>query len=103
MNQQPSTDAASSFRSRTVRRGIGISISVFSSLLLLAFGVPIWLLRDGLGPDSVESSGVEAWHRFFADFWPVAALCLFLFAIAFLIARRQHSTPNASIHEPGNA
>ena len=87
-----------------VRRGIGISISLFSSLLLLAFGIPFWLFRDGLGPDSIESSGVEAIRRFAADFWPVAAFCFFLFGIAFFITHCKTSTPTPpNSNATGNA
>jgi hypothetical protein len=37
--------------------------------LFLAFAtVAGWFLRDGLGPDSVESTGSLAWWRFWRDF-----------------------------------
>lgn len=80
----------------TLRRGLAVGIAVFSSLLLLTFGAWTWLLRDGLGPDSIESSGIEALRRFSSDFWPVALLCFALFVIVFLIGRHQSPTPNAS-------
>ena len=87
----------------TLRRGLAVGIAVFSSLLLLALGAWTWLLRDGLGPDSVESSGIEALRRFFSDFWPVALFCLALFVIALFIGRHQAPTPNASTNATGNA
>ena len=41
-------------------------------------GPMAWILRDGLGPDSVESHGWEAARRFFWTFYwgPVFALLL---------------------------
>jgi hypothetical protein len=97
MNQQPNVEPPSRFL-----RGVAIGLSSFSLLLLLALGAWTWFLRDGLGPDSVESSGVEALRRFLSDFWPVAAFCFFLFGIAFLIARHQPQTRNASTNATGN-
>ena len=85
------------------RRIIAFDIALSSSLILFALGSWCWLLRDGLGPDSIESSGGEALRRFIADFWPVALLCLVLFAIAFFVAPRQSSTHNASTNATGNA
>jgi hypothetical protein len=87
----------------TLRRGLAVGIAAFSSLLLLALGAWTWLLRDGLGPDSIESSGIEALRRFFSDFWPFALLGLVLFVIAFIIGRHQSPAPNASANATGNA
>ena len=89
--------------SSRLRRSVAVGITVFSALLLLALGSWTWLLRDGLGPDSIESSGIEASRRFFTDFWPVALFCFVLFVIAFLIGRGQSPTPNASTNATGNA
>ena len=93
MNSQPSMESSASFRQRMVRRGIAICISVFSSFLLLTFGIPTWLFRDGLGPDSIESSGIDALRRFFSDFWPFALFCFVLFVIAFFVGR--HRPPDS--------
>ena len=89
-------------RSPRVRRGIAIGVAAVSLLLLLTLGAWTWLLRDGLGPDSIESSGIEALRRFSSDFWPVAAFCFFLFGVAFLIAGRQTSPRNDSTNATGN-
>ncbi len=78
--------------SSRLRRGFAIGIALFSLLLLFALGSWAWLLRDGLGPDSIESSGTEAFLRFFSYFWPGALLCLVLFVIAFFIGRHQTSS-----------
>jgi hypothetical protein len=98
MNSHPSIEPTP-----RLGRGIAIGIAVFSSLVGIVLGAWTWLLRDGLGPDSVESSGIEAWRRFSTDFWPVAVFCFVIFAIAFFIARRQSSTLNASTNANGNA
>lgn len=52
-------------------------------------GAWTWRLRDGLGPDSIESSGFEALRRFFSDFWPVALACFLLFGVALFMSRHQ--------------
>jgi hypothetical protein len=36
---------------------------------LLAAAGAAWLFRDGLGPESVTSSGFVAWARFWREFW----------------------------------
>jgi hypothetical protein len=97
MNPQPNVEPPS-----RIRRRVAIGLSSFSLLLLLALGAWTWLLRDGLGPDSIESSGIEALRRFSSDFWPIAAFCFFLFGIAFLMARRQPRKRNASTNATGN-
>jgi len=88
---------------RRLRRSVAVGISVFSLLLLLALGGWTWLLRDGLGPDSIESSGFEALRRFMSDFWPIASFCIFLFAIAFFLGRGETSARLPSHREDGIA
>ena len=89
--------------SRILRYSAAVGISLFSLLLLFALGGWTWLLRDGLGPDSIESSGVEAVRRFMSDFWPIALFCNFLFAIAFFLARGQSSARLSSHREDGKS
>lgn len=62
---------------------MGVLRRCVDALLLacLVVGVPLsWVLRDGLGPDSVASSGAEAVLRTLAEFGPpllfLAALSL---------------------------
>jgi len=38
------------------------------SVFLLVAALADWCFRDGLGPDSVTSSGFVAWARFWRDF-----------------------------------
>jgi hypothetical protein len=37
-------------------------------VFLLGTALAAWFFRDGLGPDSVTSSGFLAWGRFWRDF-----------------------------------
>ena len=83
MNSRQSIEPVSRFRF-----GLAIGLSVFSALLFLGIGTWTWFLRDGLGPDSIESFGAEALRRFITDFWPVAAFCLFLLVVAYFVAPR---------------
>jgi ABC-type lipoprotein release transport system permease subunit len=76
-------------------RVIGLCIAVFSSLVGLILGVITWFFRDGMGPDSIESSGYEALRRFTLDFWPVAVFFVVLFTLAFVMIRR----PNIPRHD----
>jgi hypothetical protein len=87
--------------SSRIRRGIAFGLSFFSLLSLLFVGAWTWLFRDGMGPDSIESSGWKALRRFSSDFWPIAAFCFILFGIAFLIAPRQTRPRNASTNATG--
>jgi hypothetical protein len=68
-----------------LRRGIALGLVLVALLLLLSLGSYSWLLRDGLGPDAVESSGFEALRRFWSDFWPVAAICGIICLAAFFV------------------
>lgn len=56
------------FLIRRTRRMFIVSFSLLT-LSLLVWGGVIWFLRDGLGPDSVESQGLLAWTRFLGFFW----------------------------------
>jgi hypothetical protein len=55
------------------------------------FGPICWIVRDGLGPNSVDSTGSLAVARFLMTFWwgpAVAALLLVRFGICFGWTRR---------------
>jgi len=41
-----------------------------------------WFFRDGLGPDSVTSTGLEAWRRFGSDMLFPLSVCIFISIIA---------------------
>jgi hypothetical protein len=48
-----------------------------------------WSLRDGLGPDAIESSGVEAIRRAARDAWPAALISTTVMFAAWKIAGRR--------------
>ena len=63
---------------------------VWSSSALLAtvwIGMWSWILRDGLGPDSVRSSGLEAWRRFSAEFLPALVIVTAMLIVGTLVHR----------------
>lgn len=72
-----------------LRRIAAFGIAASSAIVLLMVAGWTWLLRDGLGPNSIESSGFEAVRRFSRDFWPIGLFCFTLFAIAYGIAPRR--------------
>jgi hypothetical protein len=74
-----------------LRVWIAGSVSVFSWLVACVLDARIWLLCDGLGPDAIESSGIDALQRFWSGCWPVALCCFALFGVAFVFC---------SIHAP---
>ena len=57
----------------------GATHSLFTGLFLflLVFGLPLtWILRDGLGPESVDSSGMDAVIRCLSTYFigPILAV-----------------------------
>jgi|GEM_PF-4183045 len=69
-----------------------VSVLAGTALLILVFlgGPLVWILRDGLGPDATDSTGMQAMSRMFWTFYwgPVtlAATCTCLGA--FILRRR---------------
>ena len=47
-----------------VRKTIAISLWIVSLSILLCGGVLVWVLKDGLGPDAIDSHGIAALGRF---------------------------------------
>ena len=51
-----------------VRSRPALAVTIGSSTLTLAMACAIsWFFRDGMGPDSIPSEGMEAARRFFSD------------------------------------
>jgi hypothetical protein len=75
-------------------KSLGIISIALATLLLLFVGGASWLLRDGLGPDSVESTGSLAWARFWRDCYPVLFFCVpvFVFGV-WCILRKTKDSP----------
>lgn len=82
----PVTPSSSRFR-----RLAAIGISLFALLVFFSSAAWSWILRDGLGPESVDSSGIEALRRFLADFWPITMLWGIMVTIAFGCSVRHSS------------
>ena len=82
----------------TLRTGQPLVAGTLFTWILIA---PIvWVLRDGLGPDSVRSSGIHAISRFLTTFyWGPVALAL-LAATIFLRPRRPRSERAAGPPDP---
>jgi len=68
-------------RKSTVRIGTGIALILLASAFLVFEAIVHWFFRDGMGPDSITSHGVDALSRFWSDFWTVyvfvASVCAF--------------------------
>jgi hypothetical protein len=62
---------------------------IFLTAALGIWGYYDWFLRDGLGPDSVESRGFEAIANFADAFWIHLVGWVFLVALSFWLARRK--------------
>ena len=65
----------------------GILFIIFFLLLLFAippFGLFAYIMRDGLGPDSVESTSTEAFIRtFWTLYWGPLAIIVFFLTVGF--------------------
>ena len=68
---------------RKVVRALVDALLVFAAIALVPFA---WVLRDGLGPDSVTSSGGEAISRWFMTFY-CGPILIVLAALAFVCRR----------------
>lgn len=77
-------------------RMVALGVAFASLLIGLFLGAFTWLLRDGLGPDILESSGGEALRRFIAGFWPIGAVCLTISAVALFVTRRRRAGTKAA-------
>jgi len=61
--------AATRSTNRTLRLWLRVSVLLLCVLNLVQIGLWTWMLRDGLGPDSVPSEGVHALVLFLSDYW----------------------------------
>jgi hypothetical protein len=73
--------------------------SVWSLILVLVSLVATagwaWILRDGLGPDCIPSSGLLAWKRFWEGSWMAALVAAAAVAVIVMLARRRLATLRA--------
>ena len=75
---------------RGSRRALGSVFITLQWFWLLGVGFFAWLLRDGLGPDSVTSEGLEAVKRTFFTFH-FGPVCMALLAIDLVWLRRRRA------------
>lgn len=53
----------------------------FAGVCIFLYGAFVcWIFRDGLGPDSVESSGWLSLYRFMEEFWVILCVSIALCA-----------------------
>jgi hypothetical protein len=64
-----------------------IAVFIFTLLALAHAGFWNWLLRDGLGPDAITSTGLEAWKRFASEMLFPGAICLGIIVVAVAFRR----------------
>ena len=57
-------------------------------LILVVGGFLQWVLRDGLGPDAITSSGELAYSRFISDFWPLPIIAAILSCVGWFLFRK---------------
>src|SRR5688572_12627167 len=91
--------AFAGFLARRTRFVFGVMAAV-SSITLIFSGWWTWLLRDGMGPDSIESQGIEALTRFLDQFWIPAVLWALLIGIGLFIlkaTKARSTTPTGAL------
>ncbi len=76
----------------------GMALLVIASALLLLSIIMCWTMRDGMGPDSVESHGMTAVLRFLKEVWLLVVLILPIVALGAWMVRK----PKPSIPSSGN-
>jgi len=60
-----------------MRSTLATLLYAFILVWVFAVGPMCWILRDGLGPDAVETTGWNAVERFFLTFfWGPVLICL---------------------------
>jgi hypothetical protein len=59
-----------------------VVVFCFTLIALVWAAFWCWFFRDGLGPDSVTSTGLVAWRRFGSDMLFPASICILISIIA---------------------
>ena len=68
---------------------IEVALHSMAVVGVAAWALICWVLRDGLGPDSLRSTGAVAFSRFVDQFWIAPVVGLALVAAALLLRRRR--------------
>ena len=78
----------------SIRLFLALCCWAFGTIGLLAVSLWAWLLKDGLGPDSVESHGWRALERFWAGAgWALLAPTVLIIAgILLYLSDRRRAT-----------
>jgi len=74
----------------TIRRTVGFVCAILAVVIACLWGFWCWLLRDGLAPGFVPSTGVTAVVRFLDGFWLPGLISIVLLLVsykAFQVAR----------------
>src|SRR5687768_4292268 len=58
------------------------------TITLVLWGVITWLFRDGMGPDSIETTGIDAVVAFITFFWMPALIWIAVVWFCWRIVRR---------------
>lgn len=83
-----------SISEESVKAILGPVVNVITFFWVMGLGPIIWILRDGLGPDAVESHGMEALRRFLLTFyWGPIGLFLIVWAIREWQSRQNRHAP----------
>jgi hypothetical protein len=81
----------------SIQRIVGALLMALAAVLAGLAGFWVWLLRDGLGPDSISSSGQTAIVRAVSDGWHLFLPAMVVAAAgAILIRRARRVRPNPS-------
>jgi hypothetical protein len=71
-----------------VMRFAAAMLFLVAFLILVVGGFLQWVLRDGLGPDAITSSGQLAYSRFINDFWPLPIIAAILSCVGWFLFRK---------------
>lgn len=72
---------------KLIRKIIGIALIIFSFYLIACGGVMCWFFRDGMGPDAITSHGMEAFSRFWSDYWLALLMGILSLIVGILFVR----------------
>ena len=72
----------------SIQRMVGALLMAMAACLACVAGFWAWLLRDGLGPDSISSSGQTAIVRAVSDGWHLFLPAMFLATAGAILVHR---------------
>ena len=81
-----------------MRRALQALVDAMLVFAVIALAPFAWLMRDGLGPDAVESSGTQALSRCFMTFYS-GPILIGLIALALLFRHAGKRKPAEPVEE----